>query len=227
MRIRLLAVVSLVVLGALFALWRMTREITSVQAADERPAKQVTTPVNDPAPIASGTPVAPRSRSPELGPAIAAKRTPIYSPATSAEPAEPTDAGPPDAPDVSPLRRQLITDGRRGMDAIDGFVSDCVRVAVKAGRKPTGIASLTLKIEQVKGKRVVTQVAIEPIDTTLKDQPLLECLRDTGRKFEIEIPEGMSAVTATHLVDLDNGAVNDHRLTTIDLYQGDKMVPPE
>jgi hypothetical protein len=214
---------GIVLLGLGFVLWRMTRDIDEVEAADPHPkaAVEPAHPKTDDSPAA---PVAARdARIPQV-----ATRTPAPQPLPSTTPApaiEPPAAPVPDT--MPPTSRAIKNQLRKQVDAIDGYVSDCVTRAAKSGSKVTGAAALTLKFEHWKQKTVVTEVAIEPIDTTIKDQALLECLRDTGKKMVIDMPEDVNVVTATHQVDLDAGAVTDHKLTALDVkHPGDPPPAP-
>jgi len=213
---------GILLLGLGFVLWRLTRDIDEVEAADP-PPKTSAEPAHPKTEDSSPAPVAARdARIPQV--AVAKPRSqqpsPIATPAPAIDPAPAPDPMPPTS---RAIKNQL----RKQLDAIDGYVSDCVNRAAKSGSKVTGAAALTLKFEHWKQKTVVTEVAIEPIDTTIKDQPLLECLRDTGKKIVLDMPDDVNIVTATHQVDLDGGAVTDHRLTALEVkHPGDPPPAP-
>ncbi len=211
-------------LGLAFALWRMTRDIDAVEAADPHPRATVEPAHGDAQEEAA--PVA--TRDAKIAPATVARPAPRH-PTTPGGPAvelpPPPEAKPVDS--LPPVKRDIKNQLKKQVDAIDGFVSDCVARSAKAGVKPTGAAALTLRFEHVKQKVMVVDVAIEPIDTTVKDQPLLECLRDTGKKMQLDLVDEVTAVTATHQVDLDGGGIVDHRLTAFDVKQvGDPPPAP-
>lgn len=213
------------VLAAGFFLWRMTRQVSTVEAADPKPkAVAEAKPVDDtarPAPVRDGkivAPVAPQARSPQ--------RTAPSTPAPAIEkPLDPND--PMNDPAFyaarmteRELKRQLV----KQLDAIDGPVSECV---AKRGGRSSGAAALTLKVERVKaGGASVVNVAVEPVDTTVKDKPLLDCLAATGKKIVLDLPDGVDEVTATHQVNLDGGAVTGHDLTAYDFKPGGRPVDP-
>jgi hypothetical protein len=203
---------GVVLLGLGFVLWRMTRDIDTVEA--DPPAKTAVEPAHPKTDDGSPAPVAARdARIPSA--AVAKPRTTQPASGTPAPSIEPAAA--PAVDPMPPASREIKNQLRKQVDAIDGYVSDCVNRAAKSGSKLTGAAALTLKFEHWKQKTVVTEVAIEPIDTTIKDQALLECLRDTGKKMVIDMPDDVNIVTATHQVDLDAGAVTDHRLTALEV----------
>ncbi len=218
---------GIVVLGLAFALWRLTRDISTVEAADPRPRA---TPTEAPRPdaaetTASGSP----NRDARIAPVTVTRPRPTQAPSGSGPVLEAAGSGsaeanlPPGRLTERELKRQLI----KQLDGLDGPVSDCVAKSTKSGIKPTGAAALTLKIERIKtGGAAVVEVAVEPIDTTVKDPALLECLRDTGRRVVLDLPEGVTEVTATHQVNLDAGGITGHDLTAYDFKPGGRPVDP-
>ena len=206
-------------LGLGFVLWRMTRDISSVEAADPHPKPTALAVPADAESKPAPGPVA--SRDARIAPAaVATPRAPQKTSGSgpTVEPVVEIDAGVVD-PNDTPTRREMLGLLKRQVDAIDGYVSDCVTKSNKLGVKASGAAALTLRFEHVKKKSVVVDVAVEPIDTTVKDQPLLDCLRDTGKHMVLDLPDDVTAVTATHQVDLDGGAIADHRLTALEVKQ--------
>jgi hypothetical protein len=163
----------------------------------------------------------PQARTPQRPSA-----TPAPAPAIEAKPLDPND--PMNDPAFAAarmtereLKRQLV----KQLDAIDGPVSDCVSKSNRTG-KSTGAAALLIKIERTKTGAAVANVGIEPIDTTIKDQGLLDCLAKTGSKIQLDLPDGVDEVTATHQVNLDGGAVTGHDLTAYDFKPGGRPVDP-
>ncbi len=65
-----------------------------------------------------------------------------------------------------------------------------------------------------------------PLETTLKDTALNNCFRDSGKKIVLDLPEGITEVTATHKVNLDTGAVTAHDLTAFDFKPWGRPVDP-
>jgi hypothetical protein len=120
------------------------------------------------------------------------------------------------------IKHQLV----RQIDGLEGAITDCVTKTTKTGAKPTGASAVTLKIERVKDQAAVVEVAVEPIDTTIKDVALNNCLRDTGKKIVLDLPEGVTEVTATHQVNLDGGAVTGHDLTAFEFKPWGRPVDP-
>lgn len=226
MRDKVIIIGAVLLLGAGFALWRMTRDISSV---DADPPHKRTTEVARPEvtdDTAPATP-APTKRDARIAPtAVAQQRAPQQRPSGSSGPT--LEAGS-DVPKMSPARaieveikRQLV----RQIDGLEGAITDCVAKTGKRGAKPTGASALTLKIERVKNDAAVVEVAVEPIDTTIKDPALNECLRETGRKIALELPDGVTEVTATHQVNLDGGAITGHDLTAFEFKPWGRPVDP-
>ncbi len=219
---------TLAVLGLAFALWRLTREISTVEAADPRPPR--TAPPEAPrAEAAEGTAPVTANRDARIAPAPIARPRPTQAPSGSGPVVAAPGSGsaeevlPPGRLTERELKRQLV----KQLDGLDGPVSDCVAKSTKSGSKPSGAAALTLKVERTKvGGAAVVEVAVEPIDTTVKDSALLECLRDTGRKVILDLPEGVTEVTATHQVNLDAGGITGHDLTAYDFKPGGRPVDP-
>lgn len=209
-------------LGLGVLLWQMTRETDEVAAAGAPPAKHAP-PAPPPPAQESATPV--RSAKIATPPQqTVSARTPQRAPQgdTPALAPDPAKADP-----DPPARKELKYQLKKQIDAIDGYVSDCVTKAAKAGSKPKGAANLLLKAARVKGKTVILETSVEPLDTTIKDpadQPLLDCLAATSRKMQLDLPEDAVTILATHQVDLDGGAVVDHKLTA--LYVNPQDVPP-
>lgn len=214
------------VLAAGFFLWRMTREASDVEAAPPKAkATAETQRVDD-----SAKPVTPQRDGKIVAPVAPQARSPQRSAPSAPAPAieKPLD---PNDPMNDPafyaarmtereLKRQLV----KQLDAIDGPVSECVQ---KRGGRSSGAAALTLKVERLKaGGASVVNVAVEPVDTTVKDKPLLDCLAATGKKIVLDLPDGVDEVTATHQVNLDGGAVTGHDLTAYDFKPGGRPVDP-
>ena len=219
MRTRLiLAVGGVVVLALLLGLWKLTRDLDPPEvmttASGSAPAPNVPVATDD-------TPHAAPVRDGKI-PIAAARPAPIAE--SRGGPSLPGAAvgigpieAPPDADELPPVNRAIKNLLRKQVDAIDQYVADCVAKSVKAGNKVTGVAALlvTFRRGEFKGDRVV-DVGIEPIDTTLKDpkdQVLMDCLAATGKKMELDLPDGVTEVTATHEIHLDTGALTDHRLS--------------
>lgn len=216
---------AILVLGAGFALWRMTRDISSV---DADPPHARTTEVAHPEVTDDASPAvpAPTKRDARIAPAAVAQRAPQQRPSGGSVPT--LEAGS-DVPKVSPARaieveikHQLV----RQIDGLEGAITDCVTKTAKRGVKPTGASALTLKIERVKNAAAVVEVAVEPIDTTVKDAALNDCLKETGRKIALELPDGVTEVTVTHQVNLDSGAITGHDLTAFEFKPWGRPVDP-
>lgn len=227
LRDKLIIVGAILVLGAGIVLWRLTKSITDVDAEPPRakaaPTEQVeptetastpSTPAKRDARIPQPTAVQPRSPSanaPAAGPAL--------------EPGGGSGSG--SAAPVSharmierELKRQLV----RQIDALEADVDKCL--GMMKGTKLSGASAVTLKIERQKDQAVVTEVAVEPLETTIKDLALNNCLAATGRKIAIELPDDITEVTATHKVSLETGAVTAHDLTAYDFKPWGRPVDP-
>jgi hypothetical protein len=227
LRDKFIIIGAVLVLGAGFALWRMTREISSVDA--DPPHKRTTTDVAKPDVTAEAAPAAPSpaKRDARIAPAVVPQRTAQQR--ASGNPVPTLEAGSDAPPKMSharaievDIKHQLV----RQVDGLEGAITDCVAKTTKTGAKPTGASALTLKIERVKNAAAVVEVAVEPIDTTVKDTALNECLRETGRKIALELPEGVTEVTATHQVNLDKGSITGHDLTAFEFKPWGRPVDP-
>jgi hypothetical protein len=228
-RIAVIIVATAVLLGAGVMLWRMTHDMDDAGATPTKTTKRD----EPPAPVAAApaeSSTAPKRDAriaPVQGPQARIPQRPVASTSGGAAPALEAGSGSAEAP-VSParvierdLKRQLI----KQLDALDGPVTDCV---AKHGRgKPTGAVALLVKIEKQKtGNAAVVEVGVEPIDTTVKNQPLLDCLAATGKKISIDLPEPVTEMTATHQVNLDAGSVIGHDLTAYDFKPWGRPVDP-
>lgn len=229
MRDKVIILGAVLVLGAGFALWRMTKDISSVDAGPTK-TKSTETARTETTDDAAPAPAAPAKRDARIPPPAAMPpRSPTHT--SGGGPAAPTlevgsgSAKPPmshaRAIEVD-IKHQLV----RQIDGLDGAITDCVTKASKGGVRPTGASAVTLKIERVKDQAAVVEVAVEPIDTTIKDAALNNCLRDTGRKIALELPEGVTEVTATHQVNLDAGSITGHDLTAFEFKPWGRPVDP-
>lgn len=226
MRDKVIIIGAILVLGAGFVLWRMTKDISSVDA-DPPKAKttQTTRPeATDEAPAPS-TPAKRDARIPQ--PSAMTPRAPSHNAGGPSQPTLEVGSGSGSAAPVSharmvekEIKRQLV----RQIDGLEGAVSDCL--AKTKGAKLTGASAVTLKIERVKDQAVVTEFAVEPIDTTIKDTALNSCLAATSKKIVIDLPEGVTEITATHQVNLDSGAVTGHDLTAFEFKPWGRPVDP-
>lgn len=214
MRSRLLiALGGLAVLAILAVLWKAVHDDAPAEVATVVAPSGPTAPVIESIP--RGVPLPRDARIPSVAarPAPLAESRPSASGPSLAPSGGAADVTP-DADSLPPTNRAVKNLLRKQVDAIDQYVSDCVTKSAKAGNKLSGVAALTVAFRrgEFKGDRVV-DVAVEPIDTTIKDQALLDCLAATGKKMELDLPEGVVEVTATHQVDLDGGAMTDHKLS--------------
>jgi hypothetical protein len=182
------------VLIALVVLWRsIDKPATPEQPAEVHEAQQGST--------ATSTTAA-RSQHP-LAPAPGGER------AESAP--VPDDYHPP--PGSMENKKNLHYGGtqlRTQTKAVDPLVRQCVQQAVG---KPTGDAVLTF-IVAVHGDKVeVEDTGIDQDKTTLQDQKLLDCLRETARSMKFEgLPREAEALVVNRSVKLENGALTEYRL---------------
>ncbi len=227
MRDKVIIIGAVLVLGFGFALWRMTREISSVEA--EPPKARTTETAHTETDDAAPAPAPTTKRDARIAPPTAVQpRSPTHNTGGGSGPTLEVGSGSA-APPMSharsievEIKHQLV----RQIDGLEGAITDCVNKAARGGVKPTGASAVTLKIERVKDQASVVEVAVEPIDTTVKDAALNNCLRDTGRKIALELPEGVTEVTATHQVNLDAGAITGHDLTAFEFKPWGRPVDP-
>jgi hypothetical protein len=226
LRDKVIIIGAVLVLGFGFALWRMTRDISSV---DADPPHTRTTEVARPEATDDAAPAAPTptKRDARIAPVtVVQPRAPQQQrPSGSSVPTLEVGSAAPMSPARAievEIKHQLV----RQIDGLEGAITDCVAKTAKRGVKPTGASALTLKIERVKNAAAVVEVAVEPIDTTVKDTVLNECLKETGRKIALELPDGVTEVTATHQVNLDGGAITGHDLTAFEFKPWGRPVDP-
>jgi hypothetical protein len=227
LRDKVIIIGAILVLGAGFALWRMTKDISSVDAEPPRaktsaPASAEATDDAAPAPAPSA------KRDARIAPAAVTPRSPTHPSGGGTAPSLEVGSGSA-SPPVSharaievEIKHQLV----RQIDGLESAITDCMAKASRTGAKPTGASAVTLRIERVKDQAAVVEVAVEPIDTTIKDVALNNCFRDTGKKIQLELPDGVTEVTATHQVNLDAGSITGHDLTAFEFKPWGRPVDP-
>lgn len=226
MRDKVIIAGAVLVLGAGIVLWRMTQSISSVDADPPRTKATPTEPAsNDASESTSGTAAAsPAKRDARIPQPTAVQPRSSPSPGGSTAPTIDVGSGSGSGEPVSharmierDLKRQLV----RQIDGLEADVDKCLK-----GTKLSGASAVTLKIERVKDQAVVTEVDVEPLETTIKEMPLNRCFAATGKKIVLDLPEGITEVTVTHKVTLENGAVTGHDLTAYDFKPWGRPVDP-
>ncbi|MBA3541436.1 MAG: hypothetical protein H0T79_17625 [Deltaproteobacteria bacterium] len=221
---RWLVVGGLAALVALIVLWRLTRDLTAPPPPSEPVAAFESTNPQAPSLPSSRDPSQPtRLRNPQIEPPVVRipQPAPLDRPSSSEVATEIPDA----PPDVGKAMRSTL---RRQVDSIDPYISECVARANNRGAKISGRAALTVLItlDKEKGKVRVTEVGIEPIDTNIEDVPLLNCLRDAGKRMQLEdLPDGVTSIQATHEVSLDGGSITNHTLSAMEMLPAGAAPP--
>ena len=86
--------------------------------------------------------------------------------------------------------------------AVTPKLAEC---AAHAGAKITGSATLTFILAHEGDKAVVETTGVDYDATTITDEPLLECLRETAREMTFQPVPDSSAIYVTRNVELDHG----------------------
>jgi len=79
--------------------------------------------------------------------------------------------------------------------------------AAKDGTKVTGSATLTFILAHKGDQAVVETTGVDYDQTTIDDEPLLECMRETAREMTFQPVPDSSAIYVTRKVELDHGKV--------------------
>lgn len=147
-----------------------------------------------PAPSAPSAPAAPAPAP--VGPAPAAAPNAPELPAI-AQPVTPAEKHPPIANNRL-LRAQIV--------AVRPQVEACGKAA---GDKANGTAVLTYMVTPDKKKQdvVIEQTGVDDDGTTITDQPLLDCLKDTAKDMKFTYVPDTDGVFAFRRVKFDNGSL--------------------
>ena len=212
----LLAVAGgIAVLAMLFVLWRLTRLAL--------------------APVEPGAPSAPETEAPApevVAPGTPAPRGVLPLPRAPIRPGEPRDPAPaadrgPDRPALdddrpAPGTPENMTNLHFGspqfkaqIAAVEPQLKECLQRAAATGHTPSGSASLTFILIQKPGKVVVDGTGIDADKTTLENEALVECMRDTANAMTFAgLPREAEGVVVTRLVSVERGALTENRYVT-------------
>jgi hypothetical protein len=204
-------------LGAGVFLWSMTRVSES---SGSTPPKR-----DQPAQGAEGSseaaPATPGVRSPQIKDVLVPQRPPTGESGSDTPAPALVDAG----AEYIPVTNTEMKDALRDqLKAIAPQVKECVSRAQKAGVRVSGAANLIVRFTRDKENPVT--VGIEPLDTTIKDAQLLDCLAQAGKKIAFQLPEEATWVYATHEIGLDNTALRYHKLTAFQINRGESDAGP-
>jgi hypothetical protein len=206
-----LAIAGVLVLAGMIAMR------CSLASTDETPsppppstAQQPAAPsAAPPAPVAtpSAAPPAPVA-PPPTGPAVTASPSAPQLP-EPVEPAAPAVKHPPIAP-KGVLRDQVA--------AVEPQVIECGKQAAGSGVRANGTAVLTYMVTPDKKKQEVAieQTGVEYDGTTIDNQPLLDCLKDTSKDMKFKyVPDtdGVFALRRVKFTDgklVENSFINFH-----------------
>jgi hypothetical protein len=186
-----------IVIGLLVMVWRSmgdANEPPPPPAPVQRPASP---PVAAPAPTATApTPVTPAAPSPPPGPAPHSATTAPTMPSLPELAAEVPHEKKPPIVTKAMLREQT--------QAVEPKLAEC---AAKAGYKGTGTATLTFIVAHKAKAAVIETTGVDYDKTTIDNEKLLECMRETARDMKFQPAADSDAISAIREVKLDNGKV--------------------
>jgi len=149
--------------------------------------------------------------------------TPLPSASAPAAPAAPAPAAPtgpapsaaPSAPELPAIAQAFTTNEkhppiannrllREQIIAVQPQVEACGKAA---GDKANGTAMLTYMVTPDKKKQdvIIEQTGVDDDGTTITDQPLLDCLKDTAKDMKFKYVPDTDGVFAFRRVKFDNG----------------------
>jgi hypothetical protein len=101
---------------------------------------------------------------------------------------------------------------RTQTNAVEPLVKKCLDAEVQAGRSPTGSAVLTYIVAKHGDKFVVEDVGVDDEGTTLKDETLLACLRETSRAMQfVGLPKNAVGLAVKRRVSCDGGKLTENK----------------
>lgn len=202
---------SLLVLGALFVLFRAISE--------QPPAPAPATAPSGRAQVSPGSPTRPTGI-----PAITALRPrPSRQSATGDEPAGASSGAPGEATaggsgadSAPPGTRQNTNNLQLGAPQLREQIagnSEKIRGCLQAaGGAPTGDAVVTFIVARKAGTFVVEQTDVDRDQTTVQGDPLLECMHQAARSMTFSgLPRDAEAIIVTRAIRLDAGQLADDR----------------
>jgi hypothetical protein len=166
---------------------------------------------------------APASRTPAPAPVASVPASSQPAPAPSATPAAPT-APPPtshstELPPSTPSLPAVVTESipqkplppiaskptlREQELAVAPKLAECAAKAA-GGAKLTGSAVLTFILAHKGDQAVVETTGVDYDQTTIDNEPVLECMRETARAMTFQPVPDSSAIYVTRKVELDHG----------------------
>ena len=175
--------------------------------------------IDEPPPAATSggptaSPTAPSSESASSQPAPAPSPAPSAPPPTS-----PSTALPPSAPSLPAVVAEYVPQKklppiaskptlREQELAVAPELAEC---AAKDGTKVTGSATLTFLLAHEGDKTVIETTGVDYDQTTIDNEPLLECMRETARAMTFQPVPDSSAIYVTRKVELDHGKLVGNR----------------
>jgi hypothetical protein len=173
---------------------------------------------DDESPPAAQAPgaAAPTAQSPTAESAPAAPAPAPGSSAPAAPPQAPVAVAPnaPELPEIvnaftpsekkPPIANKALL--REQVAAVEPEIADCVKQASYTG---SGSAVLTYQVTPNKQKQdvAIESTGVEYDGTTIDNQPLLDCLKDTAKDMKFKYVPDTDGVFAFRRVKLDNGKV--------------------
>jgi len=191
-------------LVALVGLWRsiMHTDAASPPAPEPGPAQMA--PNATPAPTTIAQQVAAQRR------ALAEHRGDT-APAPSVVP-EPEGNGPPGTLANTKNLDYGATQMRYQTLGVEPAVRKCV---ADAPGKPTGDAVVTFVVAHHGDKYVIEDTGVDTDKTSLQDQKLLDCLRETARGMTfVGLPREAEAVVIMRSIKVESGVLTEHKLSS-------------
>ncbi|MBV8756185.1 MAG: hypothetical protein JO257_02850 [Deltaproteobacteria bacterium] len=169
---------------------------------------------------ASGAPTA----STPLPSAPSAPSAPAAPAATAPTPSGPAPTAAPNAPELPAIAQAFvptekhppIANNRLLRDQIAAVRPQVEACAKDAGSAANGTAVLTYMVTPDKKKQQVNieQTGVEYDGTTITDQPLLDCLKDTAKDMKFTYVPDADGVFAFRRVKLENGKLVENAYMT-------------
>lgn len=194
------AVLLVVAVLMLRALGDDPAEATATPHAKSETAAPTAAPAPEPSPNRDGKIVLP--------PLAAAKADPWSQPA---QPPGPSSGESEPALEVSYWKREPLankTTLRQQTAAVEPMLVDCIN---QHGRGVTGKTVLTFIVVPVKDKAVLDTTGWEPDNTTIENEKLLDCMKDTAKSMSFVPQKDSVSIYVTRQIEIENGKLVTNR----------------
>lgn len=178
----------------------------------------MSSPETEPAPAATPVAAAPSAPAPTVAPSSPSAPAPTPTAPAAPVPAGPAATAAPGAPELPavveaftpsekrpPIANKALL--RQQVAAVAGQVADCAKQAEGSGANGTAVLTYMVTPDKKKQQVEIEQTGIEYDGTTIDNQPLLDCLKDTSKAMTFTYVPDTDGVFALRRVKLADGKV--------------------